>query len=352
LHRNCGSQDGQAIGVDAAGNCYFTAYFNGTISIGAAANQTVANNSALYQYCVGKFDGDGNPAWLVKGQVVGDAEPRGLAVDRASGDVYVAGFWNGANAFVDGGQYPALFKYDSNGALDWTQIGYGSSSQQINAARGVAVDAAGCVYLTGSYHDNSLGFYNFVDGFHKFSAPSGATKLFVAKYCPYCSTNCISPVIAVPCKTPGVHRTVPGQPCKFYRHRRRHAAVLVLLVSEWHLSHPAGRSRLYDHDFTRRHVEHPSTDRRAGPHGSESLDRIFGLCRKRMLRLRDGFVASQHLLLDFRGGNITNSPAQFTSAPPAVPELSIGGIFATISIPPLPGNSSRTWRLRNQLRPV
>src|SRR5205814_5150328 len=113
--------------------------------------------------------------------VAGDDESRGLAVDRASGDVYVTGFSTGANSSVDGGRTVTLFKYDSNGSLKWTQSASGSSKQQVNAGRSIALDSAGCVYVTGSFTDNSLSFNNFLDGIHKLSAPAGTTRLFLAK---------------------------------------------------------------------------------------------------------------------------------------------------------------------------
>jgi hypothetical protein len=192
---NCGSQDGRAIGVDNAGYCYFTAYFNGEASIGGSIPPV--NNTypySLNDYLIGKFDGDGNPLNLIKGLVQGDGEPRGLVVDRNSGDVYVTGFRHGFDSNADGGQDATLFKYDSNLSLKWTQDGSGTFPK-VNTGRGVALDSAGCVYVTGSYTDNSLVFTNFVDGVHIFSAPSGTTKLFVAKYCPSCSTNCVTATI-------------------------------------------------------------------------------------------------------------------------------------------------------------
>jgi hypothetical protein len=196
---NCGSQDGRAIGVDTAGNCYFAAYFDGTASIGApAATVTNLYPYSLNDYLIGKFRGDGFPLGLIKGLIQGDGEPRGLAVDRNSGDVYVTGFRHGFDSNADGGQDATLFKYDSNLSLKWTQSGSGSFPHQVNTGRGVALDSAGCVYVTGSYTDNSFVFYNFVDGVHKFSAPSGTTKLFVAKYCSSCSTNCVTATITAP----------------------------------------------------------------------------------------------------------------------------------------------------------
>ncbi len=198
---NCGSQDGRAIGVDNAGNCYFTAYFDGTATIGVPA-PTVNNfyPYSLNDYLIGKFSGTGTPLGLIKGLIQGDGEPRGLAVDRNSGDVYVTGFRHGLDSNADGGQDAVLLKYDSNLNLNlkWTQSGSGTLPNQVNTGRGVALDSGGCVYVTGSYTDNSFVFYNFLDGVHKFSAPSGTTKLFVAKYCSSCSTNCVTATIIAP----------------------------------------------------------------------------------------------------------------------------------------------------------
>ena len=195
---NCGSEDGIAIGVDNAGNSYFTAYYDGTAIIGGAVNLKVTDpHPGLYDYLVGSYTPSGAARWIVRGAVGGDDEPRGLAVNAAAGYVYVAGFQSGANSQVDGGRNMYLTEYDLNGNLRWNQLGYGSSQQNVDAWRGVALDRAGCVYLAGSHTDNSLTFYGFVDGVHHFSASSGMTKLLVAKYCPACS-NCVPATIVSP----------------------------------------------------------------------------------------------------------------------------------------------------------
>jgi hypothetical protein len=213
----CGSHDGQSIGVDNDGNCYFTAYFSGQVTIDGVDTISATHGLSLYDYLVGKFDFGGFPQGLVKGSVSADDESRGLAVDRVTGDVYVTGFASGANITVDGGRQVALFKYNSNLDLQWTQLPGGSSATSINAGRAVALDSAGCVYMTGSFTDYKLQFANFVNnGVTTLSAPVGTTRMFVAKYCPTCSTGCVPAVITAPLRNAQVSSAAsPAKPVSF-----------------------------------------------------------------------------------------------------------------------------------------
>jgi len=62
----------------------------------------------------------------------------------------------------------------------------------------VAIATNGCVYTTGSYNDSHVDFPDFTDAYHSLGSPNKKTKLFVAKYCSSCSTNCEPPTIVKP----------------------------------------------------------------------------------------------------------------------------------------------------------
>ena len=203
---SCGSHSGQQIGVDTAGNCYFTAIYDGTAAIAADnLNPTspafIVPPNSFYNFLVGSFDMNGTPRWLTSGNGVGDDEANALAVspDPVTGNVFVTGFLYGSGLFVDGGRNVFLNKYNSQaGALEWSGQAGGTSASQENAGRAVALDGGGCVYIAGSFTDSSLTFSGFPSPTPNpvLRLNAGIKEMFVGKYCPECS-NCIPPYVIV-----------------------------------------------------------------------------------------------------------------------------------------------------------
>ena len=157
---------------------------------------SAASGLNLYDCLLGSLDFDGNPRWLVNGLASSpaDQEPRGLAV-TAAGDVYVTGFLNGTGGlYASGGQNAWLARYSSLGAPVWNVQGLGHAGQ-VNAGWGVALDSAGCVYLTGGFDDSNLNFTGFTPA-APLSAPGGLSELFVVKYCPLCDSD-TPPIVIV-----------------------------------------------------------------------------------------------------------------------------------------------------------
>lgn len=189
---NCGNHDGRAIGVDASGNCYFTAYYSGDVKLPSLAPVSASNGLNLYDCLVGSFGPNGNARWINNGlsHAATDQEPRGMAV-TAAGDVFVTGFLNGTGGlYAADGQSVWLSRYSSLGANYWRREAVGHGDQH-NRGNGVALDPAGCIYVTGAFDDSSLTFAGFATP-PSLSAPDGLTDLFVAKYCPQCNNNALS----------------------------------------------------------------------------------------------------------------------------------------------------------------
>jgi len=117
-----------ALAVDRAGNIYVT-----------GTSGTVKYNSAGVQQWVATYNGPPNYDY-----------PVALAIDPASGDVYVTGIkWDGTSAAF------ATVKYNSAGAQKWMAIYNGPLNNDYPAA--LAIDpASGDVYVTGS----SLVYYD------------------------------------------------------------------------------------------------------------------------------------------------------------------------------------------------
>jgi hypothetical protein len=208
-----GSQDGRGIGVDASGNCYFAAYFNGSVTIGGLPPVTDPNPQSgswgfsanqLYDYLVASFSPTGTARWIINGGQTMDNESRGLAVSPA-GDVLVSGEYGASGQFYSGGQEVMLNEYDSTGAqlLSETGVAFSPDTAEITAGWDVAADAAGCFYVTGGFDDPGRNapsdpglVFPYFPSPEELSAPGGLTSMFLVKYCPICEggvTGCVVP---------------------------------------------------------------------------------------------------------------------------------------------------------------
>jgi len=208
-----GSQDGRGIGVDASGNCYFAAYFNGSVTIGSLAPVTDPNPQSgsygftanqLYDHLVGSFGPTGTARWIINGGQTLDNESRSLAVSPA-GNVLVCGEYGASGQFYNGGQEVMLNEYDSTGAqlLSETGVAFSPDTAEITAGWGVAADAAGCFYVTGGFDDPGNSppsdpglVFPYFPSQEALAAPGGLTSMFLVKYCPLCEggvAGCVVP---------------------------------------------------------------------------------------------------------------------------------------------------------------
>lgn len=133
----------RAIAVDAAGNVYVT-------------GESVASTSTGADYLTIKYDPDGNQLWIARfdGPGHGADAAHAIAVDQ-SGNIYVTG--NSAGQGDDLSNY-ATIKYDNNGNQLWVTY-YDGPRHAFDAARALAIDGVGHVYVTGE----SAGFSGLFD---------------------------------------------------------------------------------------------------------------------------------------------------------------------------------------------
>jgi uncharacterized delta-60 repeat protein len=125
---------GHDVAVDASGNVYVTGFSKSTVA---------------YEMVTLKYDSSGNELWSARYNGPDDLHDygQGLRVD-ASGNVYVTGESEAANllrSFV-------VAKYDSDGTELWVVsevMGFGAG------VRGMSLDSAGHVLLSGSFRDTS-----------------------------------------------------------------------------------------------------------------------------------------------------------------------------------------------------
>ena len=146
------------VAIDNSGNPYIT---------GSTSDQLGASHQGALDAWLAKYDSNGNLLWIEQLGTATDDTGYGVAVD-ASGNVYITGTTFdrlGAAHFGDGDAF--LAKYDSNGRPLWLeQLG----TRQLDSARGVAVNALGDLYITGSTADALGGSFN------------GGVDAFLARY--------------------------------------------------------------------------------------------------------------------------------------------------------------------------
>ena len=150
---------GEGVSVDSAGNVYVTGYSGG--------NFDGHTNSGYSDMFLIKYDSSGNKKWSkLLGSSSGDYG-YGVSVDSA-GNVYVTGYSGGNFDGHSNSRYDDMFlvKYDSSGVKKWSKL-LGTSSY--DEGRGVVVDSAGNVYVTGDSGGNFDGKTNPAFEGHVFS---------------------------------------------------------------------------------------------------------------------------------------------------------------------------------------
>jgi hypothetical protein len=146
-----GSDQGNSITVDVAGNVYVTGNYVGSANFGGI-NEISAGSDDVF---VAKYNSIGTIQWVQSEGGIGNDQGNSIALD-AAGNVYVTGFYVGTASFGGisstsaGGAGVDVFvaKYNSNGTLLWVQSAGGAPS---DIGYGIAVDAACNVYVTGFY---------------------------------------------------------------------------------------------------------------------------------------------------------------------------------------------------------
>lgn len=175
---------GKGIQADGAGNVYATGYFAGNATFGSLA----INHGTNYDAFIVKFDASGNGIWVKKAGGTGTDYGQALATD-AAGNSFITGYFEATAAFGNTSLTSAgttdvfIAQYSSDGDLIVAKRAGGTGSDQ---GTGVALDASGEAYLTGSFK----GPGNF--GTTTVQTNANSVDVFIAKFG---STGCIDPVM-------------------------------------------------------------------------------------------------------------------------------------------------------------
>jgi len=171
------ADEGLAVAVNTAGDCYVTGYFSGTAAFGST-NLTSANGKNVF---IAKYSGsNGSLLWAKSISVTGDAEGAGIVVD-ANNNCYLTGYFrntatfksspNGISLTAIGGLDMFVAKYNNSGVCKWAKKGGGSG---LDEGYGIALYTKDIV-VTGYYE--ATGTFGTTQ-----LTTAGGGDAFVAKY--------------------------------------------------------------------------------------------------------------------------------------------------------------------------
>jgi len=170
----------------SGGLLYLTGYFEGTLVFDGTNLITIPNSLGNGDAFVLKLDLDANLIWARNlGDPLGPTRPSDIAVGP-SGEVITTGTFQSTSDFDPsaGGVYNLtsagnndgfVSKLDANGNFEWA---HRMGSTSIDAGRGVGVDAAGNVTVSGYF----AGTVNFDPGGTLNLSSAGSTDIFVVNY--------------------------------------------------------------------------------------------------------------------------------------------------------------------------
>ncbi len=172
-----GSQTGEDIAVDPAGNSYVVGTTSQTVSFGKTTLTSAGSTDVL----VAKLDPDGKFVWATSAGGTGDDLGKALTLD-AAGNVYITGGFSGTATFGSttltslGSQDILVAKLDAAGKFVWATSA-GSDHKDPEGGRGIVVDAKGNVTVAGWFMSTAT------FGTRQLTA-QGAHDVFVARLSP------------------------------------------------------------------------------------------------------------------------------------------------------------------------
>jgi len=148
-----GSDYGQGIGVDGAGNVYVTGYFSTAANAYATFGSTKLQSKGKSDLFVAKLDKSGKWLWAKRAGGTNSEYAGGLAVDSAGNATVTGNFYSTSASFgthslkSKGSRDIFVAMIDKSGTWKWASRA-GSTSTDL--AEGVALDSSGNAYVTGA----------------------------------------------------------------------------------------------------------------------------------------------------------------------------------------------------------
>lgn len=189
---NANFDEGRSVAVDPRnGDIVITGFHTGTVDFDPTAGiSTRTSSGGTSDMFVVKYDSDGAIQWATDFSGDQNDFPMDITVD-ASGNIFVVGAFNGTVDFDPGigtasrtsrGFTDAfLLKLDENGAYEWViTFGGVNTTNAEDGADGVAVDAAGNVYIVGSFEGSLININPL--GALSFQAAVNDQNMYLIKY--------------------------------------------------------------------------------------------------------------------------------------------------------------------------
>lgn len=152
------SCEASAVAVDPLGNVYATGYFAGKVDFDPGGGTTNLTSSGDFDVFLQKLDSAGDFLWAKKMGGTGRGERANAVAVDTSGNVYIAGSFDGAMSFTSnegtvelvgaGSSDIYVQKLDSDGNFLWAKAMGGTHDDR---GYGIASDASGNVYTTGYF---------------------------------------------------------------------------------------------------------------------------------------------------------------------------------------------------------
>jgi hypothetical protein len=167
-----GLDEGMDIAFDAAGNIYLTGWFTDSAKFFSTNGHSVTVSGLSETIFLAKYDPSGVLQWVQTGvdSFVAINRGHGVAVDPATGAVFLMGITQGDATFssVNGSSHVVpgvgswhmfLVGYDTDGNFQWGETNAAGAN---SIPRGLAIDAADNVYVTGWFEASST--FSSADG--------------------------------------------------------------------------------------------------------------------------------------------------------------------------------------------
>ncbi|MBT9392778.1 SBBP repeat-containing protein [Hymenobacter sp. NST-14] len=139
--------------VDAAGNLYEAGTFSGSTTVGGTTLTSQGSTDGF----LAKYASDGTVLWVRQLASPGADYAYAVALD-AAGNAYLTGYFTGSvdlgnNLKLEGGTTTGrklyCIRYSSQGQPEWVQQSTSANNNESARGTGIALDAAGHVYVTG-----------------------------------------------------------------------------------------------------------------------------------------------------------------------------------------------------------